>query len=46
MAEVHNKGQANVGVYTLDIAESKVREVRVMASEYHFPLLCTIEEDN
>ena len=45
MAEVHNKGQANIGVYTLDIAETKVREVRIMANEYHFPLLCTIEAE-
>ena len=41
--EKHFKYELNS---TLDIAESKVREVRVMASEYHFPLLCTIEEDN
>ena len=45
MAEAHNKGQASIGVYTLDVAETKVREVRIMASEYHFPLLCTIETE-
>ena len=45
MAAVHNKGQANVGTYTLDIAETKVALVTTAAREQHFPLLCTIEEE-
>lgn len=44
MEEVHNKGLANIGVYTLDIAQTKVMEVTARANEYHFPLMCTIEE--
>ena len=45
MEEVHNEGQAKIGVYTRDIAETRVKKVEKLANEYHFPLLCTIEAE-
>lgn len=38
MLEVHNNGSAVVGVYTCDVARSKVRKVTVMARAEGFPL--------
>lgn len=38
MLDVHNNGQAVVGVYTFDIAKTKVNQVSVIAKEKGFPL--------
>ncbi len=44
MLDVHRKGQGEVGVYTYDIALTRVMRVRKMAREREFPLKCTMEE--
>lgn len=38
MMTIHIEGQAVVGVYTLDIAKTKVGQVTIMAQEEGFPL--------
>ncbi len=45
MLEVHNKGRAKVGVFTKDVAETKVYLVHQAAKENNFPLKCTLEEE-
>ena len=44
MLDVHKKGRGIVGVYTWDIASTKVAQVHQLAKENEFPLKCTIEE--
>jgi len=44
MLNVHRKGVGVCGVYTLEIAETKVGTVHSLAKEMGFPLRCTIEE--
>jgi ATP-dependent Clp protease adaptor protein ClpS len=44
MLDVHKKGQGTVGVYTRDIAETKVSLVHSLAREREYPLRCTCEE--
>lgn len=44
MLDVHRKGKGHVGVYTRDIAETKVAQVHFMAKQREFPLRCTYEE--
>ena len=41
---VHNEGKAVCGVYSADIAETKVEQVCQCARENEHPLLFTIEE--
>lgn len=43
MQDVHNKGRGIVGVYTYDIAVSKVEQVHRFARENDFPLRCIVE---
>ncbi|MBQ1774273.1 MAG: ATP-dependent Clp protease adaptor ClpS [Prevotella sp.] len=43
MLEVHNKGKAVAGIYTLDIAASKVNKATKMARDEGFPLRLTYE---
>jgi ATP-dependent Clp protease adaptor protein ClpS len=43
MMDVHKKGRGVVGVYTWDIAQTKVAQVHSLAKEQEFPLKCTIE---
>ena len=43
MLEVHNKGKAVAGIYTLDIAASKVNKATKMARAEGFPLRLTYE---
>ena len=38
MLDVHNNGQAVVGVYSYDMARTKVGQVTMMAQEKGFPL--------
>ena len=45
MLDVHRKGLGRVGVYTYDIASTKVAQVRQMAKSAEFPLKCTIQEE-
>jgi len=43
MLHVHRKGIGVAGLYSREIAESKVEKVTRMAREAQFPLLCTME---
>ena len=45
MLNVHTKGKGVCGVYTRDIAETKVAQVNQFARENEHPLLCTMEEN-
>jgi ATP-dependent Clp protease adaptor protein ClpS len=45
MMEVHNRGIGVAGVFTYEVAESKVNKVVALARANEFPLLCTIEEE-
>lgn len=45
MWNVHRQGIGVAGVYTYEVAESKVAKVEALASEYEYPLLCTMEEE-
>ena len=38
MLNVHNHGSAVVGIYSYDVAQSKVRKATMMAREENFPL--------
>jgi ATP-dependent Clp protease adaptor protein ClpS len=45
MLHVHQKGVGVCGVYTHDIAETKVRQVMDCAQEHQHPLQCTMEPE-
>jgi ATP-dependent Clp protease adaptor protein ClpS len=44
MLEVHTKGKGVCGVFSYDIAETKVAQVMSIANQQQHPLLCTMEE--
>ena len=44
MLDVHKKGIGVCGVYTYDIAATKVQTVKRMAEKRQFPLKCSFEE--
>jgi ATP-dependent Clp protease adaptor protein ClpS len=44
MMQVHRQGRGLAGVYTWEVAETKVDRVASLASEAGFPLRATIEE--
>lgn len=44
MLEVHTKGKGICGVFSYEIAETKVAQVMGMANQHQHPLLCTMEE--
>jgi ATP-dependent Clp protease adaptor protein ClpS len=43
--QVHIQGVGVAGVYTYEIAETKVAQVEALARAREFPLLCTVEEN-
>lgn len=45
MMAVHNKGAATCGVYTRDVAETKVDQVIEYARINEYPLQCVMEQD-
>lgn len=45
MLHVHQRGVGICGVYTYEIAETKVNQVMDLARENQHPLQCTIEKD-
>jgi ATP-dependent Clp protease adaptor protein ClpS len=45
MLTVHTKGLAVVGVYSREIAETKVAQVLDMAQRHEHPLQCTMEKE-
>lgn len=44
MLEVHTRGKGVCGVFTFEIAETKVAQVMTYARQHQHPLLCTMEE--
>jgi ATP-dependent Clp protease adaptor protein ClpS len=44
MLDVHRKGQGQVGVFTRDMAQTKVAQVHQLAQQNEYPLRCTYEE--
>ena len=45
MASVHQSGIGVAGIFTHDVAETKVRATEQVAEEHEFPLLATMEPD-
>jgi len=45
MLTVHNKGIAVVGVFSFEIAETKVTQVMELAQRNQHPLQCTMEKE-
>lgn len=45
MLTVHKKGVAVVGVFSYEIAETKVNQVMQAAREHQHPLQCTMEKE-
>lgn len=45
MLHVHQKGIGLCGIFTREVAETKVRQVMVFASENQHPLQCTMEPE-
>jgi ATP-dependent Clp protease adaptor protein ClpS len=45
MMSVHRSGIGIAGVYTHDVAETKVKTTRQLAEEHEFPLLVTMEPE-
>jgi ATP-dependent Clp protease adaptor protein ClpS len=43
MMDVHRKGKGVVGVYTWDIAQSRMSRVHQLARRREYPLKCTVE---
>lgn len=44
MLHVHKNGVGVAGVYTREVAETKVGQVEALARDNEFPLRCTMEE--
>ena len=44
MLEVHTRGMGVCGVFTREIAETKVSQVNEYSRENQHPLLCTMEK--
>ena len=45
MMSVHRSGMGVAGVYTHDVAETKVKTTKQLAEEHEFPLLVTMEPE-
>ena len=43
MLDVHKKGKGQVGIYSWDIAITKMEQVHTAARENQFPLRCIVE---
>ena len=46
MLAIHQKGAGIAGIYTYEVAETKVAQVLEYAQEAEFPLQCTMEPDD
>ena len=44
MLHVHRTGLGVAGVYTREVAETRVSQVEALAREHEFPLRCSMEE--
>lgn len=45
MLHVHRNGIGVAGVYTYEVAETKVAQVHALAREHEYPLRASLEED-
>ncbi|MGL1932262.1 MAG: ATP-dependent Clp protease adaptor ClpS [Desulfotalea sp.] len=45
MLNVHQKGIGVAGVYTFELAETKIEIVKQMAQQNEFPLHCSMEQE-
>ncbi len=45
MLQVHQNGRAICGVYTADVAQTKVEQVNRYARDNEHPLLCSCEQE-
>lgn len=45
MLSVHHHGKGTCGIFTAEIAETKVVQVNTYARDNEHPLLCTMEKD-
>jgi ATP-dependent Clp protease adaptor protein ClpS len=45
MLNIHNEGLGICGIYTAEVAETKIQQVHQLAREKEFPLKCTMEEE-
>ena len=43
--DVHQQGKGIAGVYTRDVAETKLAQVQRLAEAQEFPLLCSMEPE-
>lgn len=46
MLNVHEKGIGVCGVYTFEVAETKVDTVHSIARDHGFPIKCSMEKDD
>ena len=46
MMSVHRSGMGIAGVYTHDVADTRVRTTKQLAEEHEYPLLVTMEPDS
>jgi len=44
MLHVHKTGTGVAGVYTREVAETRISQVEALAREHEFPLRCSMEE--
>ena len=44
MFDVHKRGKGVCGIYTRDLAETKVKQVNDYARHYEYPLMCQMEQ--
>jgi ATP-dependent Clp protease adaptor protein ClpS len=44
MLHVHKRGIGVAGVYTHEVAETKVAQVAALAEKHEYPLKCTLED--
>jgi len=45
MLTVHTQGRAVAGIFTREVAETKVNQVNAYARKHQHPLLCTMESE-
>lgn len=46
MLAVHHQGKGIAGLYTHDVAETKIAQARALAEQHEYPLLCTMEPES
>ncbi|MBL0312637.1 MAG: ATP-dependent Clp protease adapter ClpS [Holophagaceae bacterium] len=46
MLAVHHQGKGVAGLFTHDVAETKITQARALAEQHEYPLLCTMEPES